>query len=528
MKYIITALLLTLTACGGSGGGDTPPPPPPAEGTVLETSCNDYTLVETVADGLGGSTVVETERSPECGWNPPEAGTVVSTSCDEYTLLEEIADGEYGVAEVRETERSPECGWDPPEAGTESGDWYCEEYDKYQDYHDGEYGTYPELVEKNSYDCGYEDPQAVFDITHPTGDRFVPVVIQVTYEQFGEPYTGEEIIDWRWEKGESSIGHFELVDHDTLHIYGDGRLGDGVILLNDGEFTYTIAEEPTCPVTENVDCQGYRAARSFGNYPYYGEDDTRMVTWEYTVFRYAPLSAYPDARIGEVIKEYEPDDGNYTFFQQRVDKMNEIFRKSGIYVEFVLKHVYLARFNSLYDLNLLGRNVATDSDVILGWGISYANTCGVAYGNTNFDKGDPVYGLSACDVYTDIHEIGHNVGLAHGPENQGYPAEGYSFPDFGHGWNDYCDNRDDLMSYGYEEFYFMNSLLTCGDQFPDLDEEWADVPAGSRDYRDTAYAFNRARYGVALIHEENEYKTETDKLLRPIVPYTPKGTLIID
>ena len=61
--------------------------------------------------------------------------------------------------------------------------------------------------------------------------------------------------------------------------------------------------------------------------------------------------------------------------------------------------------------------------------------------------------MSRCAIYTDLHEIGHSVGLAHGPENQSWQASGYLFPEFGHGWNDICRLKDDLMSYGNEESF---------------------------------------------------------------------------
>ena len=74
MKYLILATTLLLAACGGSDG-------PPASGTVLSSSCDGYTLTESVADGNGGSTQRVTERSPECGWNPPAKGTVLDREC---------------------------------------------------------------------------------------------------------------------------------------------------------------------------------------------------------------------------------------------------------------------------------------------------------------------------------------------------------------------------------------------------------------------------------------------------------------
>ena len=109
-----------------------------------------------------------------------------------------------------------------------------------------------------------------------------------------------------------------------------------------------------------------------------------------------------------------------------------------------------------------------------------------------------------------------------------HPGLVYSFPDFGHGWNDYCGDYDDLMSYGFQEYYFTNSLLTCGDQFPEFAILNPEDPAGDRSYRDTAYAINRARYGVALIHHENEFKTELDKVLKEVVAGPPRGPIIID
>ena len=113
-------------------------------------------------------------------------------------------------------------------------------------------------------------------------------------------------------------------------------------------------------------------------------------------------------------------------------------------------------------------------------------------------------GMSRCTWKTDLHELGHAVGLAHGPENQAYQANGYIFPDFGHGWNDYCGNYDDIMSYGYNDEGFGNSRQTCGDQYSGI-RVVGDAPAGHRDYHDSAYHLNRVRYDVSLIHDENKY-----------------------
>ena len=117
--------------------------------------------------------------------------------------------------------------------------------------------------------------------------------------------------------------------------------------------------------------------------------------------------------------------------------------------------------------------------------------------------------MSQCDVYTDLHEIGHSVGLAHGPENQSNQKSGYIFPEFGHGWNDICGSYDDLMSYGLSGYYHTNSQLMCNQVFANAGA----TPAGYRDMTDTAYAINRVRYDVSLVNDE--YAREKGAL-RPV------------
>lgn len=176
MKKLLFALLL-LTGCGGGGSGTeettttvitptptTPPPSNPTEGTVLETSCNGTTLIETIADGNGGSTQQETINSTDCGYvAPPTEGTLLDEFCEDTTQVTITADGIGG--EVRsEEEESEDCGYvGPPKEGTLSGDSYCAyilendtekldivaesvnhllRQDRLQDYHDGEGGIY--------------------------------------------------------------------------------------------------------------------------------------------------------------------------------------------------------------------------------------------------------------------------------------------------------------------------------------------------------------------------------------------------
>ena len=117
--------------------------------------------------------------------------------------------------------------------------------------------------------------------------------------------------------------------------------------------------------------------------------------------------------------------------------------------------------------------------------------------------------MSKCDIYTDLHEIGHSVGLAHGPENQAYQKSGYIFPEFGHGWNNICGHYDDIMSYGYSGYFHTNSSLFCSDVF----SYYGLIPAGYRDMTDTAYAINRIRYDVSLVNNE-DYEEASE--LRPV------------
>lgn len=98
MKKILLTLLL-LSGCGGGGNGTedqqtvvTPTPTNPDAGTILETSCDGTTLIETIADGNGGSTEETTENSEDCGYEEPQfapAGTPIGDSYCGRTAAEE-------------------------------------------------------------------------------------------------------------------------------------------------------------------------------------------------------------------------------------------------------------------------------------------------------------------------------------------------------------------------------------------------------------------------------------------------------
>ena len=135
-KLPIYSLTFFISACGGGGSSDSTeptvvtPPNNPAQGTVLEESCNGTTLIQTVADGNGGSTQQETPNSEQCGYEPPVVfGTPIG---DPYCAT--------NLAQDRFTQLLDTIT-------------HFRDVDKMQDYADGEGGTYTERVEHLSQDC---------------------------------------------------------------------------------------------------------------------------------------------------------------------------------------------------------------------------------------------------------------------------------------------------------------------------------------------------------------------------------------
>jgi hypothetical protein len=213
MKKILFPLLL-LTACGGGGSSDDQgtitTPANPAQGTVLEESCDGTTLIQTIADGNGGSTQEETPDSTKCGYvAPPVFGTPLGDAycanasetrfqellnsvqnLGQYDKVRDFADGEGGsYTEVVDTD-SEECGWTAvPEEGTPIGESYCAveleedlEYldivserinhllreDRLQDYADGEGGIYTDRLEHLDQTCFEQMTQPEDCPTTPT------------------------------------------------------------------------------------------------------------------------------------------------------------------------------------------------------------------------------------------------------------------------------------------------------------------------------------------------------------------------
>ena len=376
-------------------------------------------------------------------------------------------------------------------------------------YNDGTVGKNPK-----SRQCGFSRNMNL--TVEGVADRFTPAVISVDYKDM----LGR-VEAWGMEHSDTTLGRSERVGCCTVEIYGDGRTGDGTFTLGVERIQYTIVSEPVCQRTGGVDCQGY-TQQSPQEFIYYGEDDTQVVTWELGIFTYASHTKYGIDTPIEILEEYEVDSYTWNKWEEKVEKYNKVYRTSGVHVQFKLTKVYLAHWHKLRDLELMV--VGLPVDIVLSHGTSYPDTCGVADVSTIFREGQPPVSMSKCDIYTDLHEMGHSVGLAHGPKNQSWQEEGYIFPEFGHGWNDICGTYDDLMSYGHYGIFHSNELQVCFESTPSNDT----INAGSRQWSDTAYSLNRVRYDVSLIHDENKY-LEKNARLKPVMSRARRiGIEVID
>ena len=364
----------------------------------------------------------------------------------------------------------------------------------YEDADGNRYST----KDPRSWKCGFRR-YLNLSMEKETGDRFDPAIVNVDYQDMLGRLEG-----WGMVHHSTTIGKAVRVGRDTVHIFGDGRTGNGIFTLGVKEIQFRIEEEPRCPKSGGLDCLGYAFSGPSEGFIYYGDDDDTIVTWELGVLVYASHTEYGIDIPIDFVREYPEA---WDKWQRRVDKYNNIYEKSGVHIRYELKELWLSHYHTLKDVERQAHQLPVD--VVLAYGTSYPDTCGVAYPNRLFREGQPPSSMSRCTVYTDLHEIGHSVGLAHGPENQAYQARGYIFPDFGHGWNNICGVYDDIMSYGHHGNYHTNSDLMCSDifSFSGL------TPAGYRDMTDTAYALNRIRYDVSLINNED---FEEEEVLREV------------
>ena len=382
----------------------------------------------------------------------PKEGTRLSTECDGYTVVREFADGDGGSYFQRQ-DQWPACGW--------------------------------------------EDPVLEVNLVSESGDRFVPVVFEVSYTQFGEP------LEWEYE---ASVGRVEETDT-GLEIYSEGKLGTQVIVIAGEEYQYELIEEPRCSKQGypdggfnedgTGDCQGYDYSGPGRGFIYYGEEDTRMVEWE---LAYLIFESRGQNQCGSFVEVFEKGSDMWNRVQEDVDQYNEWYEKSGVHIRYVLKEGAVGRAYWCSPLGggaiVRGLNTA---DIWISKGYTCPQTCGCAYVNAGFafNNGQAVGGTSACGIRTDLHEIGHSVGLAHGPDNSSNAGAGYIWRDFGHGHSGGILCGTDIMSYASGATH-LNSLISCNEMYGEQRND--PNPSGDRTIADAAYHLNRVRYDVSLIH----------------------------
>ena len=391
----------------------------------------------------------------------------------------------------------------------------------YQDADGNRYST----KDVRSWECGF-NRYLNLSMEKEAGDRFDPAIVNVDYKDMLGREEG-----WGMVHHKTSMGYAEREGCCTVKIYGDGGTGDGIFTLGRQEIQFRIEEEPICEFVDEprwygsstrIDCEGH-TQKGGQELIYYGEDDDRIVTWELGILVYASHSKHGEDLAVGILEELDETNNQWDKWQGRVEKYNKVYERSGVHIRYKLSKVWSTHYHDLRSISSITTGLPVD--VVLAYGISYPDTCGVAKVTTYFSEGKPPYSMSRCNIYTDLHEIGHSVGLAHGPENQDYKANGYIFPDFGHGWNDICGTKDDLMSYGYEGWFHSNSKLYCDEIF---DVWYTDVLAGGIEWSDTAHALNRVRYNVSLIHDENKY-VDPDARLRPVMSRARRiGIEVID
>ena len=348
------------------------------------------------------------------------------------------------------------------------------------------------------------DPVEVFQVViGDPGDRFYPVKVEITYmiDDVAQPYEYELSMGWA-EKTQ-----------DGLLIYGDGRVGDGILTVNDEEYQFTIITEPTCDVSDaqyglGTDCAGYvHRIPSKGPFIYYGEADTTVVEWEMVYLHWdSKCAGYQEDSVGDLKNKVGPCDPDDWLPNERgqvvkvIDRMNRMYERAGVYVRFVPVRIQKGYFTGPSSWKPdIGHDLVLWADGGMG-NSSNGVICGYAGYSGLFNR--PLQPYSACGVGTHLHEIGHTVGLMHGPDNPINASGGITFPNFGHGRYSVCQGHDSIMSYGTKTIVSSESR-TCAEASPN--GTGGDQIAGLRGPHgyDEAYAINRIRYNVALINHNN-------------------------
>ena len=336
------------------------------------------------------------------------------------------------------------------------------------------------------------------------GDRFYPVKVKITYtiDDVEQPY-----------EYQVTMGRAEQTDNGLL-IYGDGRVGDGILTVNAEEYQFTIVEEPTCDVSDaqyglGTDCAGYLHRIPSGRpFIYYGEDDTTVVEWEMVYMHFDNKCAgFEENSFGDLVNKKGPCDPDDWLPNERqqiekvINTMNAMYERAGVFVKLVPVRIQKGYFTgaSAWEPDI-GSDLVLWADGPMGTA-SGGLLCGYAGYSGAFRI--PLSPYSACGVGTHLHEIGHTVGLMHGPDNPINASGGITFPHFGHGRYSVCPGMDSIMSYGTKTIVSTESR-TCaeasgngvgGDRIAGLRAQYG---------YDEAYAINRIRYNVALINHDTE------------------------
>ena len=471
----IMMLAVLLTACGGGGGDNTPTTPPapptpptptyPAEGTVVDEECSadeQGVKITTYNDGSGGTYTEREEQSADCGFDIDDYNTIIADYCEGTTRITIRGDGFGGTREYGGYDNAPEC---------------------------------------KSARVTYGNLRTTY---------FRPAEFQLVASITPDI--------------SASIGRVEVIRTDPdrhrydINIYSDGRLGEGSLTVNGRDYPYLVEEDPICENTitggtYKVDCLGNETGGRSAGMIYYGEDDTTIVQIEVGFVR--STSRYPDAEPGtrvpdghEVRKEVE----------DFIVWANEFNAKSKVYIEFVISDiVWEDPWQSIYDFGGGSVELMEISDIVYGWGGS-GGVHGQAFQTTSIWPDMQTVRVVGVQLYgTAIHEIGHGMGLGHGiwgdtdwtlETHDSSPITGSIFPRFGHGWSanvvgeGVCGIQGSVMSYS-SKLIWSNSLVSC-EELEKGPGNWGDA-AGNRQQSDEAYALNRARYSMSLVHNEHLY-----------------------
>ena len=186
--------------------------------------------------------------------------------------------------------------------------------------------------------------------------------------------------------------------------------------VNGEEFLYQLYPEPRCgKIDPYTDCEGYEYRGASDGYIYYGEDDDQVVEWR----RLHPLRQGPGAlRVCAHRRRRRRVVGGHEDGRRRTGPTRPLVSILG---SFWASAVGFGRYMN----NSAHPDVSGDrySRHIPGRGITCPDTGGCARVNKNFraNTGFTLGGtIALADPYIGLHEIGHMVGLSHGPDNRSF------------------------------------------------------------------------------------------------------------